>query len=113
MNWGSPEFVLAIIALSTVGWLISNWIRARHGYALEDEWGGKTVPVREAADKALREENRELREMLGSVTDRLRVLERIVTDKGYDVASQIEALRDDRSRAALADQRTTGELAAK
>lgn len=26
--------------------------------------------------------------------DRLRVLERIVTDKGYDVASQIEALRD-------------------
>lgn len=26
--------------------------------------------------------------------DRVRVLERIVTDKGYDVASQIEALRD-------------------
>ena len=26
--------------------------------------------------------------------DRLRVLERIVTDKGYDVATQIEALRD-------------------
>ena len=28
--------------------------------------------------------------------DRVRVLERIVTDKGYDVASQIEALRDPR-----------------
>ena len=28
--------------------------------------------------------------------DRVRVLERIVTDKGYDVASQIEALRDTR-----------------
>ena len=28
--------------------------------------------------------------------DRLRVLERIVTDKGYDVATQIEALRDQR-----------------
>ena len=27
---------------------------------------------------------------------RLRVLERIVTDKGYDVATQIEALRDAR-----------------
>ena len=26
--------------------------------------------------------------------ERVRVLERIVTDKGYDVASQIEALRD-------------------
>ncbi|WP_297534132.1 hypothetical protein [Nitrobacter sp.] len=28
--------------------------------------------------------------------DRVRVLERIVTDKGYDVATQIEALRDQR-----------------
>ena len=28
--------------------------------------------------------------------DRVRVLERIVTDKGYDVAAQIEALRDQR-----------------
>ncbi|WP_068074372.1 hypothetical protein [Novosphingobium lentum] len=29
--------------------------------------------------------------------ERVRVLERIVTDKGYDVATQIEALRDARS----------------
>ncbi|MXO85888.1 hypothetical protein GRI38_07560 [Altererythrobacter aurantiacus] len=28
--------------------------------------------------------------------DRVQVLERIVTDKGYDIASQIEALRDTR-----------------
>ena len=28
--------------------------------------------------------------------DRVRVLERIVTDRGYDVATQIEALRDTR-----------------
>lgn len=28
--------------------------------------------------------------------DRVRVLERIVTDRGYDVAAQIEALRDQR-----------------
>ncbi|MCA1662397.1 MAG: hypothetical protein LC648_09735 [Novosphingobium sp.] len=28
--------------------------------------------------------------------DRMRVLERIITDKGYDVATQIEALRDQR-----------------
>ena len=37
--------------------------------------------------------------------DRLRVLERIVTDKGYDVASQIEALRDVRKTEALLDKR--------
>ena len=28
--------------------------------------------------------------------DRVRVLERIITDRGYDVATQIEALRDQR-----------------
>lgn len=31
-----------------------------------------------------------------ALEERVRVLERIVTDKGYDVASQIEALRDAR-----------------
>ena len=38
--------------------------------------------------------------------DRMRVLERIVTDKGYDVSTQIEALRDQRRvEASLEDQR--------
>ena len=33
---------------------------------------------------------------IDELEDRLRVLERIITDKGYDVATQIEALRDER-----------------
>jgi len=38
--------------------------------------------------------------------DRVRVLERIVTDGGYDVATQIEALRDQRRvEGELEDQR--------
>ncbi|WP_309752860.1 hypothetical protein [Novosphingobium sp.] len=37
--------------------------------------------------------------------DRVRVLERIVTDKGYDVATQIEALRDARKVDALLGNR--------
>jgi uncharacterized protein with GYD domain len=37
--------------------------------------------------------------------DRVRVLERIVTDKGYDVATQIEALRDARKTEALIEAR--------
>lgn len=36
---------------------------------------------------------------------RVRVLERIVTDKGYDISSQIEALRDARKVEALLDNR--------
>ena len=97
MNWGSPAFVLAIIAISTLGWLINNWIRARHGYALEDEWGGKTAHHDTSALQALDAENAGLREQLARFADRVQVLERIVTDKGYDVAAQIEALRDVRA----------------
>jgi hypothetical protein len=94
MDWGDPGFVMAIIALSTVGWLVNNWIRARHGYALEDEWGGKTAKNDTKATAALQAENAELREQLSHFTDRVKVLERIVTDKSVNVANQIEALRD-------------------
>ena len=37
--------------------------------------------------------------------DRVRVLERIVTDRGYDVATQIDALRDQRRVEDLEDLR--------
>lgn len=36
-------------------------------------------------------------EQFDRLEQRLRVLERIVTDKSYDLASQIEALRDERT----------------
>ncbi|WEK46190.1 MAG: hypothetical protein P0Y56_14395 [Candidatus Andeanibacterium colombiense] len=38
----------------------------------------------------------QLAEQVELLQERVQVLERIVTDKGYDVASQIEALRDTR-----------------
>lgn len=96
MDWGGPEFFLGIIAICTGGWIINNWIRARHGYALEDEWGGKTHrPETEEAQK-LKIENAELRSLLARVEERTQVLERIVTDKGYSLTEEIEALRDTR-----------------
>ena len=105
MNWGGPDFVLAIIAISTVGWIINNWIRARHGYALEDEWGGKTEQAESDAVEALRQENAALRRQLEATHQRLANVEAIVTDRGFDTASQIEALR--RDSAALADGRAS------
>lgn len=99
MSWQGPDFVLAIIALSTCGWLINNWIRARHGYALEDEWGGKTNRADDQANQTLLSENAELRDKLNQTLDRLVVLERIVTDRGFDVATQIDALRTSKSEA--------------
>ncbi|UIP06197.1 hypothetical protein LY632_10910 [Erythrobacter sp. SDW2] len=94
MDWGGPSFVVAIIALSMGGWLINNWIRAKHGYALEDEWGGKTERTDSAETKRLRQENRQLHEKLDAMQDRMIVLEKIVTDRGYSLSEEIEALRD-------------------
>jgi hypothetical protein len=100
MDWGDPGFVMAIVALSTIGWLVNNWIRAKHGYELEDEWGGKTARGDAKATEALKAENAELREQLSHFTDRVKVLERIVTDKSVNVAAQIEALRDGETKEA-------------
>lgn len=94
MDWGSPEFVIAIVAISTFGWIMNNWIRARHGYELEDEFGGKTQPRDTGENKRLKAENRELNDKLDAMQDRMIVLEKIVTDRGYSLADEIEALRD-------------------
>jgi hypothetical protein len=96
MNWGGPEFVITIIALCTGGWLINNWIRAKHGYPLEDEWGGKTERPDHAANTRLLEDNRRLADRLETAEDRLAVLERIVTDSGYRLGHEIERLRDEK-----------------
>lgn len=94
MDWGGPSFVLAIIALSMGGWIINNWIRAKHGYALEDEWGGKTEKADNTETKALKAENAELHSKLDAMQDRMIVLEKIVTDRGYSLSDEIEALRE-------------------
>ena len=94
MDWGGPSFVVALVALSTFGWLVNNWIRARHGYELEDEWGGKTSPRNSREVEELRDENRKLVALLENQGKRMETLERIVTDKGYRLNEEIEALRD-------------------
>jgi hypothetical protein len=58
-----PEMVIWIVGLCTAGWVINNWIRAKHGYALEDEWGGKTtkeLPEAERKIGLLTSENEQL-----------------------------------------------------
>lgn len=44
MDWAGPEFVLAIIAFSTLGWLGNNLIRARLGDPLQNDWGVNEKP---------------------------------------------------------------------
>jgi hypothetical protein len=91
-----PGFILAIVTLCTLGWLANNWIRAKHGYALEDEWGGKTERSDSAETRRLAAENKALHDRLDAMQDRMIVLERIVTDRGYSLSQEIEALREPR-----------------
>lgn len=96
MNWGGPFFVIAIIFISTAGWLINNWIRARHGYPVENEWSGishKGSPDAERQIGLLSNENEHLKGQIGRLEERLSVLERIATDPATRTAAEIEALR--------------------
>lgn len=97
MNWGGPGFVIAIIAISTIGWVINTWIRAKHGYALEDEWSGKTHktnPDGERRVQLLSSENERLTGQVSRLEERIAVLERIATDPAERTARAIDALRD-------------------
>ena len=96
MNFGGPTFVLAIIAMSMLAWVITTAIRAKHGYPLEDEWGGKTIHPRDPngdAAKLLKAENEQLKATVDRLEERLKVLERIATDPSRQLADEIDKLR--------------------
>ena len=96
MSWGGPEFVIAIIAISTAGWVISTWIRAKHGYPIENEWSGTTHKDDPKAEKRitqLSDENGALKSQVHLLEQRLAVLERIATDQPDRITREIEQLR--------------------
>jgi hypothetical protein len=108
MNEGFMAFLpyLAVVLgggfiLGMSGILVSmhnTRLKIKNGYPLEGMWGQKLTPeiTSESMERVrlLTQENAALRAEVGSVKDRLAVIERIVTDKGFDVAHQIERLRD-------------------
>ena len=89
-------FVILIIAISTFGWLASSWIRARHGYPLENEWSGTTEkgnPNAERRIELLTDENAGLKGQVSRLEERIAVLERIATDPAERTAREIDSLR--------------------
>lgn len=96
MDFHGPDFILAIIGMSTVGWIVTTWIRARHGYPVEGEWGGTAVKSDPQADRKielLAIENQRLTGQIDRLQERLQVLERIATDKPARLAEEIDSLR--------------------
>lgn len=93
----SKIFVLAIIAMSMIGWWVTTAIRAKHGYPVENEWGGMVLPKGGPdADRQialLTNENADLKGKLLRIEERVAVLERIATDSGTRLAAEIDSLR--------------------
>ena len=88
---------ILVSAFISIGWVANTWIRVKHGYPLENSWGKAVYPKNDQAVervKLLTQENAELRAELGSIKDRMANVERIVTDSGYHLTSQIESLRE-------------------
>ena len=90
--------LLTVVGLAAVGgWVFTTWLRVKNGYPLEGSWGQQMKPVTDNQAKErvalLTQENAELRAELGSVKDRLANVERIVTDSGYHLGAEIDALR--------------------
>lgn len=89
-------FVISLIAISTIGWVFTSWIRARHGYPVEGEWGGsvsRSDPDEDRKLALLAGENEKLRGQLLRLEERISVLERIATDPAERTARDIDALR--------------------
>ena len=96
MEWGSPVFVISIIALSYGAWMVNTWIRARHGYPVENEWGGMTgMGDADGGRKVelLTSENAALKGMVTRLEERIAVLERIAIDPSRRLSDEIETLR--------------------
>jgi hypothetical protein len=97
MSFEGPNFVIAIIFISTMGWVMTSWIRARHGYPLTDDKGGSVAKTEglqaERKIELLSTENEGLKGQVDRLEERLAVLERIATDPAERTAREIESLR--------------------
>ncbi|WP_174280474.1 hypothetical protein [Sphingomonas bacterium] len=104
---------IAAITVGPLSWVANNWLRAKHGYPLEDYQSrrqrrdARRVTVQDhLADRVfgdgpgdprkielLTQENERLTGQIGRLEERLRVLERIATDPAERTAREIDALR--------------------
>jgi hypothetical protein len=94
--FNGPGFILVIIAMSMTAWVFTSWIRAKHGYPLEDEWGGTSHKTDADADRKialLSADNEKLAGKIVRLEERIAVLERIATDAPSRLSAEIENLR--------------------
>ena len=93
-SWLVPVLICGSIALSAV---LTTWIRAKHGYPVENDDGSLVHKPNGLADarkiELLESENSRLHGQVSRLEERIAVLERIATDPAERTAREIDALR--------------------
>ena len=102
-GWLVPVLIVAAVMARGA---FTTWVKAKHGYPLEDRKGRRQLrnEIRhgfapgEQIDatrkiELLTNENEKLTGQVGRLEERLRVLERIATDPAERTAREIDALR--------------------
>ncbi len=101
MGWMVPVGIVTAVSASHA---FRTWVRARHGYPLDEDRRGRRHhgahalagdaigPARGVA--LLEAANERLAGQVGRLEERIAVLERIATDPAVRTAREIEALRD-------------------
>ena len=100
MGWIVP---VGVVGAMSVSHAFKTWVRAKHGYPLENDHGGKhnrlsyrdgTGPNADRKVELLSTKNERLTGQVSRLEERIAVLERIATDPAERTAREIEALRD-------------------
>lgn len=88
------EFWSLFMILMFSGWIATTWIRAKHGYPVENSWWGETGHPDHDRNRSKQAEAD--RQKIAALEERTRILEKIVTDnyKSSALSEEIEKLRE-------------------
>lgn len=91
--WNADVLALFIVCM-TVGCVVTTWIRARHGYPVENSMGGSVHRSGHADFEGKLDDELAARDAtIAKLEERIRVLERIVTERASALDEEFDRLR--------------------
>jgi hypothetical protein len=85
-------WIAVLVVGVSASYMFSDWVRARHGYPIKDDDGTLVHKSKDALVEKLQAENDVLKSQLVAMEERMRTMEKIVTDPSRRLADEIERL---------------------